>query len=239
MPGGRLTHSDRRAIAAGLAADLSYNEIAKRLERPTSTVTREVMRNGGPLAYRADGAHQAAHRKARRSKAARAAGPGALPSADFGRDPEVVRAYAESLTGILESSGMPRMMAGVLACLYTADSGGMTSAELVARLRVSPASISKAVGYLETQELIQRGRGPDRRDRYVVDDDVWFRATLASARLNDSMAAAARSGVEVLGAGTPAGERLREMSRFLDQISRDLVASAERWRAVPPEADEA
>ena len=53
MPGGRLTQQERQQIAHGLAADLAYAEIARRLERPTSTITREVMRNGGPAAYRA------------------------------------------------------------------------------------------------------------------------------------------------------------------------------------------
>ncbi|MFD0661872.1 helix-turn-helix domain-containing protein [Thermocatellispora tengchongensis] len=58
MPGGRLTYEDRQAIASGLADGLDYAEIARRLARPTSTVTREVARNGGPcrLPRRAGGA---------------------------------------------------------------------------------------------------------------------------------------------------------------------------------------
>ncbi|MGW5118432.1 helix-turn-helix domain-containing protein, partial [Streptomyces noursei] len=59
MSGGRLTQQERRQIARGLADDLAYAEIARRLGRPTSTVTREVMRNGGPTDYRADLAHRA------------------------------------------------------------------------------------------------------------------------------------------------------------------------------------
>ncbi|MFF2775960.1 MarR family transcriptional regulator [Streptomyces sp. NPDC058052] len=50
------------------------------------------------------------------------------------------------------------MMARVLAALFPTDSGSLTSAELVRRLRVSPASVSKAVGYLENQALITRER---------------------------------------------------------------------------------
>ena len=50
--GGRLTQQERQQIALGLAEDLAYAEIARRLDRPTSTITREVMRNGGPTAYR-------------------------------------------------------------------------------------------------------------------------------------------------------------------------------------------
>ncbi|MHC5905651.1 helix-turn-helix domain-containing protein, partial [Streptomyces sp. S6] len=59
MPGGRLSQQERQQIASGLADGLAYAEIARRLDRPTSTVTREVMRNGGPVGYRADLAHRA------------------------------------------------------------------------------------------------------------------------------------------------------------------------------------
>lgn len=125
---------------------------------------------------------------------------------------------------------MPHMPAAVLACLYTTDSGGLGSAELVARLRVSPASISKAVGYLEEQELVRRHRDSGRRDRYVIDNDVWVRATVASARGNEILADAAREGATILGPATPAGLRLDEMSRFLIQVSHDLLRAADQWR---------
>jgi IS30 family transposase len=59
MPGGRLTQHERQQIALGLAGNLPYAEIARRAGRPTSTITHEVMRNGGPAAYRADLAHRA------------------------------------------------------------------------------------------------------------------------------------------------------------------------------------
>lgn len=68
MPGGRLTQKDRQQIALGLADGLAYAEIARGLERPTSTITREVMRNGGPTGYRADLAHRATERRAHRRK---------------------------------------------------------------------------------------------------------------------------------------------------------------------------
>ncbi|MBN6050808.1 helix-turn-helix domain-containing protein, partial [Nonomuraea sp. RK-328] len=68
MPGGRLTQPERRRIAAGLAEGLSYSEIARSLRRPTSTVTREIARNGGPSGYQPDRAHLATERRARRRK---------------------------------------------------------------------------------------------------------------------------------------------------------------------------
>ncbi len=68
MPGGRLTQQERQQIALGLADGLAYAEIARRLDRPTSTITREVMRNGGPTGYRADLAHRATERRAHRRR---------------------------------------------------------------------------------------------------------------------------------------------------------------------------
>lgn len=41
MPGGGLTRQERRQIALGPADRLAYAEIARRLDRPTSTITRD------------------------------------------------------------------------------------------------------------------------------------------------------------------------------------------------------
>ncbi|MER7364901.1 GbsR/MarR family transcriptional regulator [Nonomuraea wenchangensis] len=230
MPGGRLTYQDRRHIAAGMAEGLTYTEIAKRLQRPISTITREVSRNGGADGYQADRAHQATEGRARRRKQAPAPAPTAAAGAP-GRDPQAVHALEERFAAAMMRTGLPRMTARVLACLCTVDSGSLTAAELVQRLRVSPASISKAVGELERHELIRRERDPRRRrDRYVIDPDVWYRAWLVSARQNAMMADLARDGAEILVSTTPAGVRLRDMSQFLEHVSQNLVHAAEQWR---------
>ncbi|MEU7852194.1 MarR family transcriptional regulator [Nonomuraea sp. NPDC049141] len=52
------------------------------------------------------------------------------------------------------------MATRVLACLYVTDSGTLTVADLVQRLRVSPASISQTVAFLEQQGLLKRARRP-------------------------------------------------------------------------------
>src|ERR687898_333297 len=140
MPGGRLTQQERQQIAVGLADGLAYAEIARRLDRPTSTITREVMRNGGPTAYRADLAHRATEHRAHRR---RPAAPRA-PQTGGRRDADAVREYEEKFTTLLMQSGLPKMTAHLLTCLYTTDTGSLTAAELVQRLQVSPASISKA-----------------------------------------------------------------------------------------------
>ncbi len=46
------------------------------------------------------------------------------------------------------------------------------------------------------------------------------------------MAETARQGVGVLGAGTPAAERLESIARFLDFISESIVRAADQAREV-------
>lgn len=231
MPGGRLTQQERRQIALGLADSLPYAEIARRLDRPTSTVTREVTRNGGPTAYRADLAHRATERRAHRRRPASSPGPESAPQ-PHGRDAEAVAAYEETFTTVLMASGLPKMTARVLTCLFTTDAGSLTASELARRLQVSPASISKAIAFLESQSLVRRERDERRRDRYVVDDELFYQATIASARANDQLVATAREGVAVLGPRTPAAERLENIARFLDFISESITRAAEQAREV-------
>ena len=54
----RLALSDREEISRGIACGESMRCIAERLERPVSTVSREVGRNGGTKAYRAASAQR-------------------------------------------------------------------------------------------------------------------------------------------------------------------------------------
>jgi predicted transcriptional regulator len=231
VPGGRLTQEDRRRIAAWLAEGLSHAEIGRRLSRPTSTITREVNRNRGPGGYQADQAHRATRQRARRRYTAPAAqAASAAPRAD-GRDPAVMDKFESELTEALVQMGLPRMICRVLTSLMTTDSGSMTSAELVRRLRVSPASISKAIAILEVQQLVRRERD-GRRERYVVDDDFWYRASMASGQTNNVFARALLEGAEIFGPDTPAGNRLARSGRFLTLLGEDLLSRSEYWYAV-------
>ncbi|WP_128378805.1 helix-turn-helix domain-containing protein [Streptomyces cavernae] len=229
MPGGRLTQQERRRIALGLADGLAYAEIARGLNRPTSTITREVMRNGGPTSYRADLAHRATERRAHRRRQVAPRGAEA-PEQAYGRDAEAVREYEEAFTTVMMASGMPTMMARVMACLTLTDSGSLTASELVQRLQVSPASISKAIAFLESQGMVRREQGERRRERYVVDDDVWYESMLASARGIAQLVETARQGVRVLVPGTPAATRLENIARFLDFVSESTARAAEQAR---------
>ncbi|MEU8175723.1 helix-turn-helix domain-containing protein [Microbispora hainanensis] len=231
MPGGRLTDEDRLQIAAGLAEGLGYAEIGRRLGRPASTIMREVTRNGGPDDYRADRAEDATRQRARRHKQARPPAP-PVPDGGHGRDPQAVQDFTESFIALLVQQGLPRMEARVLACLYVTDSGALTAADLVQRLHVSPASISHAVAFLEQQGMLKRERVPGaRRERYVIDDEIWLRSMLASQQMNDALVAASQRGAEVLGAATPAGARFESSAELLSLVSEAFQQVIEQWQS--------
>lgn len=211
MPGGRLTHDDRRQIATWLAEGLGYAEIARRLGRPTSTISREVARAGGGAGYRADHAQRTAGRRPPRPPR-----PPAPDPADG--------AFVDHFAALLAATGLPRMTARVFVALLIAD--GLTSADLVRRLRVSPASVSKAIAQLEGLALATRTPDPGaRRDRYRVDEDVWLQAWQSDTGAHGRIAAAAREGVDLFGATTLAGTRLHAMSEFFGRLSEQMAGT--------------
>ncbi|WP_425436260.1 IS30 family transposase [Luteimicrobium subarcticum] len=73
-----LSSAEREEISRGIAAGLSARAIAERIGRPSSTVSREISRNGGREAYRAATADAAAWDRARRPRPSRLASSPAL-----------------------------------------------------------------------------------------------------------------------------------------------------------------
>lgn len=226
MPGGRLMYEDRQRIAAGLAAGHSYAEIARSLGRPRSTVSREVARNGGASRYRANVAQQATGWRARRKPGLHRPAPTA--SDTRGRDPRAVRDFEERFAGMMVQTGVPLMVAKVLASLFTAETGTYTAAELVALLQVSPASISKGVGWLTARALVRRERD-GRHERYVIDDNIWYRTWQASIQSMAMWRDFAQEGAELLGVDSPSGARLHTTSQFFRLLGHDMAQSAEHW----------
>jgi DNA-binding transcriptional regulator GbsR (MarR family) len=224
MPGERLTAEQRHRIAEGLVAGLTYAEIARRLGRPTSTVTREIARNGGPHAYRAARAQLATSWRARRRRRHSPTAP-ALPEGGT----RSVREFEEQFVALMTESGMAPMTARVFVALFISEAGSLTAAELVQHLHVSPATISHAIRWLEQRELVSREREA-RRVRYIVDVDAWYQAWMVSARSMVRWADTARQGADIFGTDTPTGDRLHLTSRFLEHLSRDMTRAAEHWR---------
>ncbi len=68
MPGVRLCSEERETIALGLARQECFSEIARRMKRPTSTISREVNRCGGRLKYTSSSAQRISKLCGRRPK---------------------------------------------------------------------------------------------------------------------------------------------------------------------------
>ncbi|MER6948226.1 helix-turn-helix domain-containing protein [Nonomuraea sp. NPDC000554] len=217
-----MTQQDRQRIAAGLADGLSYREIARRLDRPTSTITREIARNGGPAGYRPQQAHQATIQRARRG----------TPAPPHAATPPVA-AMEQEIIEMAVRAGMPRTAARVHHDLALSEDGRRTAAELTRRLKVSPASISVAVNFLVQQGFVRRERDPQRRRNiYVIDDDAWYHAIMISERQTLQTARATMAVAETYGLDSPVGQRLAKTAAYLERVSLDIMESADRWRTL-------
>ncbi|QKW05122.1 MarR family transcriptional regulator [Streptomyces sp. NA04227] len=140
--------------------------------------------------------------------------------------------FVERFAADLTEAGMPRMAARVFACLLAEDTGQLTSAELTERLRASPAAISGAVRYLSQIHMVSREREPgSRRERYRVRADVWYEAFTSRDKELARWESTLKSGVDVLGERTPAGQRLAETADFFEFMQFELASLMDRWRA--------
>jgi DNA-binding transcriptional ArsR family regulator len=145
---------------------------------------------------------------------------------------DAVSRFVERFAALFSEAGVPRMPARVFVALLTADSGRLTAAELAERLQVSPAAISGAVRYLSQVNLVSREREPgSRRDIYSVSGDIWYEATLRREPMFARWQSSLREGIDLVGADTPAGERLTETLAFFDFVQEETPAMLERWRA--------
>jgi DNA-binding transcriptional regulator GbsR (MarR family) len=148
------------------------------------------------------------------------------------RDPEAIARFVERFASVLADGGVPRMPARVFAALLSTDDGRLTAAEIADRLQVSAAAVSGAVRYLEQVSLVGREREPgSRRDRYVIQDDLWYEAILRREPLLTRWERALAEGVDALGAGTPAGRRLEHSVAFFEFLQEEMPAMLARWRA--------
>ncbi|GAA1342573.1 MarR family transcriptional regulator [Saccharothrix algeriensis] len=147
------------------------------------------------------------------------------------RDEQAVLRFIERFAATFAEAGLPRMPSRVFVALLAADSGSLTAAELADLLQVSPAAISGAVRYLTQISLISRERETgSRRDVYRVYDDVWYEAIFRREQMMARWKAPLQEGIDVLGAGTPAGRRIAETLAFFDFFHREMPHLLQRWR---------
>jgi IS30 family transposase len=113
-----LTTSDREEISRRLARGGSLREIARRLRRAPSTISREIRRHGGRGGYRATRADRRAWKRTRRPKPCRLA-----------RHPRLRRLIAEKLS----RQWSPQQIAGWLRQTFPSDPDMQVSHETIYR----------------------------------------------------------------------------------------------------------
>jgi predicted transcriptional regulator len=147
------------------------------------------------------------------------------------RDEKAVARFVEDLASALMEMGVPRMPARVFAQLLTTDAGRLTAAELADSLQVSPAAVSGAVRYLIQVGMVRRESQPgSRRHYYRAPNDVWDEVIGIRDRLMARWTGVLREGVDVLGADTPAGQRVADSVQFFEFVSTELPSVIGRWR---------
>jgi len=113
-----LSLSEREEISRGLASHQSMRSIARRLERPPSTISREIHRNGGYDGYRASAADQATWARAHRPKRCKLANH---------------RSLAKVVAAKLKQQWSPQQIAGWLKRAYPASEQVRVSHETIYR----------------------------------------------------------------------------------------------------------
>jgi IS30 family transposase len=146
-----LSVQEREEISRGLVAGLSMRKIAAQLGRAPSTISREVLRNGGPRRYRAANADERAWRSARRPKPCRLA-----------VSPALQKVVAQKLN----DNWSPQQIAGWLKVEYLDERQMRVSHETIYKsLYVQARGVLKRelISRLRTRRLMRRGKASTTR----------------------------------------------------------------------------
>ncbi len=141
-----LTLSEREEISRGIVADLSIRSIAKHLNRPPSTISREIKRNGGYDNYRATQADLSAWERSGRPKRCKLA---------------CNRPLSRAVATKLQLNWSPEQIAGWLKMEYPKDENNHVSHETIYRsLFVQARGVLKKElqQYLRSQRAIRRSK---------------------------------------------------------------------------------
>jgi IS30 family transposase len=141
-----LTLSEREEISRGVASGLSLRTIAAQLGRSTSTISREITRNGGLQHYRANEADKATWDRAHRPKACKLA-----------LHPMLKRIVASKL----KMNWSPKQIDGWLKRHYPDDENKHVSHETIYRslfIQARGALKKELQLYLRTQRAIRRSK---------------------------------------------------------------------------------
>src|SRR5512140_2654418 len=157
-----LTLAEREEISRSVAAGQSIRSVARRLGRAPSTISREIMRNGGQECYRASLADQAAWDRGRRPKTCRLAEN---------------RSLAHIVAGKLQLLWSPEQIAGWLKHTYPDDEAFRVSHETIYRsLYIQARGVLKKelLQHLRRTRAMRRSRHHTQKadDRRRIHDAV-------------------------------------------------------------------
>lgn len=141
-----LSLDEREEISRGLVAGESVRQLARRLDRSSSTVSREIARNGGAQAYRAAAADQRAWKQAERPKPCALAGNERL---------------REVVAERLQHDWSPQQIAGWLKVIHHNEPAMQISHETIYRsLFIQARGLLKKelLGHLRSARAIRRGK---------------------------------------------------------------------------------
>lgn len=158
-----LKLSERETISRGIAAGLSFQRIAKQLNRSVSTVSREVARHGGRDQYRASTADEAAWEQAKRPKV------GHLATA-----PKLRELVAEKLS--LQWS--PEQISGWLKLRFPGDRRMQVSHETIYRsLYIQARGVLKKelMQHLRSKRIMRHSRNATSQPRGQIKDAISIR----------------------------------------------------------------
>ena len=167
-----LTLAEREEISRALASGRSIRSIAALLERAPSTISREILRNGGRSFYRANLADQAAWDRARRPKTCK-----------LGENHTLARIVAAKLQCLWS----PEQIAGWLKCAYPDEENNQVSHETIYRsLFIQARGVLKKelLQYLRRSRAMRRSRHHTQKsdDRRRIPDAVSISERPAAAQ---------------------------------------------------------
>ncbi|MFB7105460.1 GbsR/MarR family transcriptional regulator [Streptomyces hydrogenans] len=144
---------------------------------------------------------------------------------------DAVSRFVERFAGELTEAGMQRMASRVFAALLASETASLTSAELAAQLKISPAAVSGAVRYLTQVGMVAREREPGtRRERYVLHNEIWYETFTRRDQILLRWEKVLRDGAASLGADTAAGARTTETADFFAFMQEEMLTLMDRWR---------
>ncbi|MFJ5827854.1 GbsR/MarR family transcriptional regulator [Streptomyces sp. NPDC093089] len=144
---------------------------------------------------------------------------------------EAVSRFVERFAAEMTAAGMQRMASRVFAALLASETASMTSAELAEQLRISPAAVSGAIGYLTQVDMVSRERDPGtRRDRYVLHNELWYETFTRRDQVLVRWEKVLNEGAETLGPDTAAGRRTAETAEFFAFLHGEMAGIMDRWR---------